>query len=477
MQNRGNPRGQEAGFHSLRTRLILPLMLAAGLATGLVATVSYWQAERASSAQSAQRFAAIEGSLRRSNFPLSRNVLTLLGDLTSADWFTLGPDGEVLESSLDLDRRGDRDVWESHFSRLSVTTRGEAEPATMWDGDVVYRAMRYRVNRGVRRGVDAPAGDVVILFDDSQWRSIRYRAAAAPLLTGLSTIVLLTSITLWLTGRLVTRITRLQREVETIAEGHFAGSLLVGPRDELGQLAMAVRSLADQLGQMWKALSERHGQRLLHQIAGGLAHNLRNTLTGARMAIELAEREPAGSSRDQGLQVALGQLDQAEDYVERLLMVSRGKSQANRPLGIAECLAGLRAGLDSTAAHQGVRLAWTIEDGLATRQVADGPTLVAAVSNLVWNALQAGRDVEVVADWRAQGHGAAGECRIEVTDDGPGPPPELGETMFDPFVTSKPEGIGLGLAVVRRAAETLGGAVEWRREGGRTRFSIRFPVV
>jgi nitrogen-specific signal transduction histidine kinase len=48
--------------------------------------------------------------------------------------------------------------------------------------------------------------------------------------------------------------------------------------------------------------------------------------------------------------------------------------------------------------------------------------------------------------------------------------------LFEPFVTGKPEGIGLGLAVAKQAAEAHGGRLEWRREDGRTRFRIELPV-
>ena len=67
--------------------------------------------------------------------------------------------------------------------------------------------------------------------------------------------------------------------------------------------------------------------------------------------------------------------------------------------------------------------------------------------------------------------------RIDVADDGPGPPAEVAATLFEPLVTTKPEGIGLGLSVVKRSAESLGGDVQWRRQDGRTVFSFVFPAI
>jgi nitrogen-specific signal transduction histidine kinase len=63
-----------------------------------------------------------------------------------------------------------------------------------------------------------------------------------------------------------------------------------------------------------------------------------------------------------------------------------------------------------------------------------------------------------------------------VEDSGPGPPAEVADRLFEPFVTSKPEGVGLGLAVARQVAEAHGGTIGWRREGDRTCFRIELPL-
>ena len=81
----------------------------------------------------------------------------------------------------------------------------------------------------------------------------------------------------------------------------------------------------------------------------------------------------------------------------------------------------------------------------------------------------------------AAGPGGEVEARlvpgaVEVWDSGPGPAPEVAERLFEPFVTGKPEGIGLGLAVARHAAEAHGGRIAWRRADGRTIFRVELPI-
>jgi nitrogen-specific signal transduction histidine kinase len=64
---------------------------------------------------------------------------------------------------------------------------------------------------------------------------------------------------------------------------------------------------------------------------------------------------------------------------------------------------------------------------------------------------------------------------VEVSDTGPGPPAEIAGQLFEPFVTGKEQGIGLGLAVAKRAAEAHGGTIAWDRRDGRTVFRIELP--
>jgi signal transduction histidine kinase len=99
--------------------------------------------------------------------------------------------------------------------------------------------------------------------------------------------------------------------------------------------------------------------------------------------------------------------------------------------------------------------------------------LRAALVNLALNAIDAAGPGGRVT-LRGEDHNRG--IRLIVEDDGPGPPTALAAAMHEPFVTGKPEGVGLGLAVAHAVAAAHGGSLSWSRHGDRTRFAIRLPV-
>ncbi|NND97087.1 MAG: HAMP domain-containing protein, partial [Pirellulaceae bacterium] len=272
-------------------------------------------------------------------------------------------------------------------------------------------------------------------------------------------------------------LTRLGQQVDVIAEGDFDTHISVATHDEVAVLGDGVDRMSSQLQQMWASLNRTQGEKLLHQIAGGLAHQLRNSLTGARMAVELHHKN-CNSPSDEFLDVALAQLEQTDDSVRRLLLVAAGKQDDDHPGLITVAIDDVRNSVSPTAKHLHVDLVWHVDDQLADQTVVDSPSLTAALSNLVLNAMQAAKQVTVRATCINNDH-----LHIAIIDDGPGPPSEIADELFEPFVTSKPEGLGLGLPLVARAATRLGGEVKWDRidrdghNGPQTRFELTAKII
>jgi nitrogen-specific signal transduction histidine kinase len=66
---------------------------------------------------------------------------------------------------------------------------------------------------------------------------------------------------------------------------------------------------------------------------------------------------------------------------------------------------------------------------------------------------------------------------LRVCDTGPGPSPQVADHLFEPFVSGRPEGTGLGLYVARQVVEGHHGSIGWQRENGETCFTVELPLI
>jgi signal transduction histidine kinase len=123
--------------------------------------------------------------------------------------------------------------------------------------------------------------------------------------------------------------------------------------------------------------------------------------------------------------------------------------------------------------HAGIELSWQppAEEAVV---LGDPGQLGQLVLNVLGNAVEAagpGGQVEVRLIAKKE------RLVLEVWDSGPGPAAEVAGRLFEPFVTGKPEGVGLGLAVARQVAEAHGGSIGWERTDGRTVFRVDLPAA
>jgi signal transduction histidine kinase len=441
---------------SLRLRLLLPIIATALLAAVAVAIASnswggIW-AER----ELEDRYDAIRLTLKQANYPLNSVVLDSLAQLTRAELIGLDREKKTVYSTVQDDT--------GNLISIQDTTPGSVTRIRQ----ETYRVFCFPMVRRPSR--QDPVESVAVLFGESQIKASRRRALLLPMVTGLSTIIALTTITYVLASRLVTRIRRLQLHVESVASGDFKSRVSDEEFDELGRLGSAVDSMAGQLDQLWKQVNRQQSEKLLHQIASGMAHQLRNSLTGARMAVELHARD-CRSRDEEAMEVAIHQIEVSEDYVRRLLLVASGRQDEDRALCLRDCFEDVKRSVSPIARHQKIDLHWTVagNDLQPTFQVADGPTWIAAATNLVHNAMQAGNRVSVKLSL------SESLSKLKISDNGPGISDAVAKDLFEPFVTSRPEGMGLGLSVVKRAAERLRGDVRWRRENDETIFEFDVP--
>ena len=445
----------------IRDQILWPLigLLLIAVAANAISS-AWWMSIRNLQALEARQ-SQIIGVLEESSFPLSMNVMQKLRRLT----------GDELV------------VWDSNERRVVVGTLPAHETfsqAIASDADSIRNGKpqrrkigdtTYLIRAGRIRGI--PTQTLYVLTSDDTIRKVSREAMWPPLAIGAATIVLLIPLTLLLASNWARRIRSLERHVGTIAQGEFGLEFPSGGiDDELTRLVLSINSMSRQLRSMREQLIQGERTRLVAQLTAGFAHQLRNGLAGAKLAIQLHESR-CPSAAETSLAVARNQLALVEEEVQGLLSLGKGDARQTIQIDLGQIVLAVENLVSLSCHHKDVELVVASEENLpSVTGFSDG--LRAALLNLTLNAIDAaGPGGHVWLTLRAEdGH----QCLV-VEDDGAGPPAELAESVFDSFVTSKPEGIGLGLTVAAAVARAHYGSLSWDRVNERTRFRLKLPVA
>ncbi len=237
--------------------------------------------------------------------------------------------------------------------------------------------------------------------------------------------------------------------------------------------------------------AEEVAERVELRAPAVLAHEIKNPLSAIRGASQLLARRV--DQRDRPLaQMISSEVDRIAALIDRMQQLGSKSVIATAPCNLHEAIrnamATVRAGegkgrdtelveefdpsLPQVAADQGALeqvLINLIANACEASEGLDAPRVTVRTrfaSGLVFNAMRLGKPTRLPIE-------------ITVIDAGPGIDPQLRDHVFEPFVTSKPHGQGLGLALVRKLVRDMGGRIAHDRDdrGGQTHFRINLPVA
>jgi len=209
-------------------------------------------------------------------------------------------------------------------------------------------------------------------------------------------------------------------------------------------------------------------------LSRGLAHEIRNPLGGIQGAIEIiAEDVPEDSPRRDMVDVALRETARLDRVLRDFLDFARPRPPRVARVRIGDIVGHVVALLAGEAEAAGITLGATGDSDLEA--MVDRDQMVQVLVNIVRNAIQVtpeGGRVEVVVLRNEEGSPV-----VEVRDTGPGIPPELGDTIYDPYVSTREDGTGLGLCLSTVLARSNRCQLVHRpRPGGGTIFELVMPV-
>ena len=280
-----------------------------------------------------------------------------------------------------------------------------------------------------------------------------------------------------LAGLLVLTWTRHVGRIETAfaaAGGQDLPHLPPTGERELDRIVLAMneagRRLAlshDRTRDLSRQVAEAERLAAIGRVAAGVAHEIRNPIAAMRLKAESALR--GGDERKvQALTLVIAQVDRLDGLVRRLLTAAERDPPRCAETGLAPFLDACAAAHREAARQRGLDV--TVS-GPPEAAWFDPAQLRRALDNLVANALQAAEAGAVALSAARVGDRVV----FAVADRGPGPPEAIRSTLFEPFVTGRPEGMGLGLSIVREIARAHGGTADVVRDGGLTTFRIEIP--
>ncbi len=216
---------------------------------------------------------------------------------------------------------------------------------------------------------------------------------------------------------------------------------------------------------------------VLGLLAGSLAHELRNPLSSMRtIASLLAEDLGKTDDRTTDVLMIIHEIDRLNQTTQRLLEFSRPSDDQILTVAPDAVLLRLAGILQHLARQWHVTLDVEL-DAADTRISATDASFSEICFNLIRNAIEAVRDAPTPRVHLTSGL-AGGQFVVTISDNGPGIDPEMREAIFQPFVTGKSDGTGLGLYIVSERVAELNGRIQCRSGTDRgTIFEISLPVA
>jgi signal transduction histidine kinase len=246
----------------------------------------------------------------------------------------------------------------------------------------------------------------------------------------------------------------------------------------LERVSVSVSAVLQRLRETERAALRAEQLAWVGQMAAGIAHEIRNPLMAIKLLIQAAAERPGGPAlRPRDFQVLEEEISRLEQIVSGFLDFARPPRPSPRPLDAVQAVEQALDAVRARADLQGVTL--SMDSSTPVIVSADPNQLRQILLNLLFNALDAQpRGGEIRVGIRMDRPGTAdASMELTVTDAGSGISSVVADRIFEPFVSTKESGLGLGLSICRRIAESHGGTlIAANAPNGGAVLTLRIPA-
>lgn len=456
----------------IHDRIVVPFVLMAVVATVTAALVSLSLISNMLETRVESQIAKGSAFVSRSQFALNPSILRLVKEIVNADVVTYGADGMPLATTVDVSR--------NPGLVRAVIANGPPQMGSASENAYQLRAMT--VNGAPHliayRSVPEQPGTVIAFIAETSDLARALRAARLRILVaaGIS-LGLFFLVSQFVARRVSGPIEQLLAFTRAAAPGVSSARAPVSGGDEVARLGHAFNDMLDRLRTSQDALVRSEKLAVAGLLAARVAHDVRNPLSSIKMQTQLLRSRLRHDHENQALlQALLHDIDQVESVVRGLLELARPGELKLQRTRLNEVVEDLLRHLHTQMAHRKIIVEAKLGPDLP-EVLLDVERFRQALLNLVVNAADAMTDGGTLSVVAASTHDGAAVV-LDVCDDGAGIDPAVADHIFDPFVSTKRDGIGLGLVNTKAIVESHGGRIELSSRDPRgTRARITLPVA
>ncbi|MEL6311429.1 MAG: HAMP domain-containing sensor histidine kinase, partial [Pseudomonadota bacterium] len=335
--------------------------------------------------------------------------------------------------------------------------------------------------QGLLRFVDRveaqTVADAAVTLEAGQ--RLRHQVAYMIVLSAALTLVAVLGSIAFVRRRVLHPIRDLRRGVQHYAEGEFDHRVPIATSDELGVLADELNTMAGRIDDLQRQRIEDERLAAIGEMTRRIVHNLRSPLTGIRALAEMTRSELDESSELNEVQSRIiASVDRFEGWLRDLLASTSPLEIHRMNVDLSNWLRDVVAAHHGTLESRGISFETSIErEDLRAR--IDPRHLQHAMSSILANAIDAAGPDGSIEIRVERSEGERPEIVIATSDSGPGIAPEDRERVLSPYVTTKANGTGIGLAFSKSIAEAHDGCIviaDAEKPFSGARIELRIPV-
>lgn len=444
----------------LHHRIVIPFAVVALLATSASAFLALSVVSREFQARIRSQILNTADVISIGGFAFNPGILRSVKAITGADVIAFDATGTVVSATVDP----------SETALIRAIIEGYGTP----DGPGVVREMvcEHPCFVSYKAIADRPGTTVAVVVESAESAAAIRAVARSITLAAVASLVALVVVSQLVARRVTAPIDELVHFSQEVGGG--TSRRAEEGDDDVGRLGRAFNQMLDRLDESKVKKLRNEKLALAGLFAARVAHDIRNPLASMKINAQMLEAAVKGDPKNAALvNATLHDISQIESVIRDLIELARPGELRRVPADINAVIRAVVRQLDARLSHRRVQTTLILPDRLP-QVIIDPERFAQVLTNVFVNAIDAmPTGGTLTVSTRSDG----AEVIIEVDDDGVGIDPGMVTRVFDPFVSTKPEGVGLGLVNAKAVVEGHGGRIELTpRQPRGTRARIVLPV-